>query len=180
MRKRKKREEEEKRKFFQRRPNSNNNNNFDPSSFFSTSLHNYYSYNVRATREKGMETEQCSLHLSFTRNIQRIQEWKKERESVNEKKEKEKKEREIPCISFSTRVSFHRFHPFHFATQFQFSFHQPVYIFLNIKMGHSIRVYSPDVVAVCTYVRTVKVESVEGRGRIGTRCRMGIDSIYSR
>lgn len=136
-----------KRKFF--RPNKNNNNNFNPSSFFSTQL-----LLLQRTREKGIETEQSSLHLSFTRN--NIQEWKKERESVNETEKKERKkkrerEREIRCISFSTRVSFHRFHPFRFATQFQFSFHQPVYIFLNIKMGHSVRVYFR---GGRTYVRT--------------------------
>lgn len=76
-----------KRKFF--RPNKNNNNNFNPSSFFSTSLHNYYSYNVHV--KKGIETEQSSLHLSFTRN--NIQEWKKERESVNETEKKERKKK---------------------------------------------------------------------------------------
>lgn len=80
----KKEKKKEKRKFF--RLNNNNNNNFNPSSFFSTQL-----LLLQRTREKGIETEQSSLHLSFTRN--NIQEWKKERESVNETEKKERKKK---------------------------------------------------------------------------------------
>lgn len=138
-----------KRKFF--RPNKNNNNNFNPSSFFSTSLHNYYSYNVHVKKgQKPSNPPSTSpLHATTSKN-----ERKNVKALMKQKKKKGKrkrKEREIRCISFSTRVSFHRFHPFRFATQFQFSFHQPVYIFLNIKMGHSVRVYFR---GGRTYVRT--------------------------
>lgn len=111
----KKEKKKEKRKFF--RLNNNNNNNFNPSSFFSTQL-----LLLQRTREKGIETEQSSLHLSFTRN--NIQEWKKERESVNEtekKERKKKRERERYVASHFPLVS-RSIASIHFASPPNFNF----------------------------------------------------------
>lgn len=57
-----------KKEFFQRRPNNNNNNNFNPSSFFSTSLHNYYSRNQATRSSYTWKRNRDQWPRLFTRN----------------------------------------------------------------------------------------------------------------